>query len=87
MSIKHTEDVKQGTVAIAMTGALSRRSLASDLRLALTFNLGRDLTLLVIWPIIFAYVGAKIFERSQVQRMKRSRRAFGHPSGYVGRLR
>jgi hypothetical protein len=30
--------------------------------LALTFNMGRDITLLVLWPFVFAAIGVKVFE-------------------------
>jgi oligosaccharide repeat unit polymerase len=30
--------------------------------LGLTFNLGRGMTLLVLWPMVFAYVGVRIYE-------------------------
>jgi hypothetical protein len=43
---------------------------ASNLRLILflvgmgvTFNLGRDITLLVLWPVIFGYLTVRIAER------------------------
>jgi len=38
--------------------------------LGLTFNLGRDITLLVLWPMIFGYLGVRIFERSQRRRVR-----------------
>lgn len=41
------------------------RQLLFLLGLALTFNLGRDITLLVLFPFVFAYVLVRIFERSQ----------------------
>jgi hypothetical protein len=31
--------------------------------LGLTFNLGRDITLLVLWPFVFAYIGARVIEK------------------------
>lgn len=43
--------------------------------LGLTFNLGRDLTLLVLWPMMFAYGAAKIFERSHRHGATRRRHA------------
>jgi oligosaccharide repeat unit polymerase len=36
----------------------------------LTFNLGRDITLLVLWPVVFAYFFVRLVE---IQTMKRSR--------------
>jgi hypothetical protein len=33
--------------------------------LGLTFNLGRGISLLVLWPIIFGYLGVRALERSQ----------------------
>lgn len=36
--------------------------------LGLTFNLGRELTLLVLWPMIFAYLGVKLFESAEARR-------------------
>jgi hypothetical protein len=30
--------------------------------LGLTFNLGREVTLLVLWPMIFGYLGVRLFE-------------------------
>jgi oligosaccharide repeat unit polymerase len=38
----------------------------------LTFNLGRDITLLVLWPMVFAYFFVRLVE---IQTMKRSRAA------------
>jgi hypothetical protein len=31
--------------------------------LGVTFNLGRDVTLLVLWPFVFCYVGIRLLER------------------------
>jgi len=31
--------------------------------LGVTFNLGRDITLLVLWPFVFCYVGVRLLER------------------------
>ena len=33
--------------------------------LGVTFNLGRDITLLVLWPFVFAYLGVRWLERRQ----------------------
>lgn len=33
--------------------------------LGLTFNLGRDVTLLVLWPIVFGYLGVRLVEYNQ----------------------
>lgn len=41
--------------------------------LGLTFNLGRDLTLLVLWPMIFGYIAVIASER--LSRMRRNTRA------------
>ena len=30
--------------------------------LGLTFNLGRDITLLVLWPLVFGYIGVRVLE-------------------------
>lgn len=35
------------------------------LGLALTFNLGRDITLLVLWPMVFGYVIVRVLEQRQ----------------------
>lgn len=64
-----------GPVAVAVLMAywvafLARlRVQGTPLRLALflvgiglTFNLGRDITLLVLWPMVFGYIGVRIFE-------------------------
>lgn len=60
-------------------GVLARlRSQATPLRralflvgLGLTFNLGRDITLLVLWPIVFGYLGVRLFERYDSRRRYR----------------
>lgn len=61
-------------------GLLARfREQGTPLRLALflvglglTFNLGRDITLLVLWPMIFAYLGVRVIEwRSRRQGIAR----------------
>lgn len=39
--------------------------------LGLTFNLGRDITLLVLWPMIFGYVGVRLFEYFESRRNRR----------------
>jgi len=36
--------------------------------LGITFNLGRDITLLVLWPIVFGYVLVRIFEHLNEQK-------------------
>jgi hypothetical protein len=33
--------------------------------LGVTFNLGRDITLLVLWPIVFGYLGVRMFEYNE----------------------
>jgi hypothetical protein len=33
------------------------------LGLGLTFNMGRDITLLVLWPFVFAYIGVRLAEK------------------------
>jgi len=38
--------------------------------LGLTFNLGRDITLLVLWPMVFGYIGVRIFEQHQIWRIR-----------------
>src|SRR5262249_14705997 len=50
--------------------------------LGLTFNLGRDITLLVLWPIVFGYVGVRLFERYE----SRPRLRLGGPRSHNGRL-
>ena len=37
------------------------------LGLGLTFNLGRDITLLVLWPVVFAYILVRILERRKTR--------------------
>ena len=32
--------------------------------LGLTFNLGRDITLLVLWPVVFGYIFVRLIEKS-----------------------
>jgi hypothetical protein len=39
--------------------------------LGLTFNLGRDITLLVLWPMVFGYLGVRLFERYDSRRRRR----------------
>lgn len=41
------------------------------LGLGLTFNLGRDITLLVLFPMLFGYLGVRIFEHNQNRRRQR----------------
>jgi hypothetical protein len=36
----------------------------------LTFNLGRDITLLVLWPVIFAYFFVRLIEIRAVARLR-----------------
>ncbi|MDP3868367.1 hypothetical protein [Phenylobacterium sp.] len=43
--------------------------------LGLTFNLGRDVSLLVLWPMIFAYTAVKLLEQTQANGMRRSNNA------------
>jgi oligosaccharide repeat unit polymerase len=43
--------------------------------LGLTFNLGRDITLLVLWPMVFAYAGVRFYEWRWPDRPIRSRAA------------
>ena len=38
---------------------------------ALTFNLGRDITLLVLWPIVFAYFFVRLIEMWATKRFGR----------------
>lgn len=40
----------------------------------LTFNLGRDITLLVLWPFVFAYVLVRLLERFQLRSAFAARR-------------
>jgi hypothetical protein len=66
-------------------GVLSRMRLqATPLRralflvgLGLTFNLGREITLLVLWPFVFGYLGLRLFERYE----RRRRHRLGFPQG------
>jgi hypothetical protein len=37
--------------------------------LGLTFNLGRDLTLLVVWPLVFGILGVKLIETVEARRL------------------
>lgn len=39
--------------------------------IGLTFNLGRDISLLVLWPMIFGYIGIRIFEYRESRRFER----------------
>ncbi len=68
-----------GSIAVGIllslwTAFLSRlRSQPEPLRqflfmigVGLTFNLGRDITLLVLWPIVFAYLAVRVLERSHL---------------------
>jgi hypothetical protein len=41
--------------------------------MGLTFNLGRDITLLVLWPIIFGYVGVRVLEWRQSRQLRQRR--------------
>ena len=59
-----------GVLASMWVGLLTRfRVQRTSLRLALflvglglTFNLGRDITLLVLWPMVFGYLGVRLTE-------------------------
>jgi len=53
--------------------------------LGLTFNLGRDITLLVIWPMIFGYLGVRFLESRERRALKvvKQRRATGLASTRV----
>ena len=55
------------------------------LGLGLTFNMGRDITLLVLWPFVFAYIGVRLVERNapplpevQMARLQARRRISSH---------
>jgi hypothetical protein len=41
------------------------------LGVALTFNLGRDITLLVLWPVVFAYCFIRLIEMWATKRFRR----------------
>jgi MFS family permease len=42
------------------------------LGIALTFNLGRDITLLVLWPVVFAYFFIRLAERWATKRVRQA---------------
>jgi hypothetical protein len=48
--------------------------------LGLTFNLGRDITLLVLFPFVFGYIGVRILEARQKRKAERENRAIGAAS-------
>jgi hypothetical protein len=67
----------------AWIGLLARLWLQQDslwrillflLGIGLTFNLGRDITLLVLFPFVFGYIGVRFLERHEA-RKRQSRRA------------
>lgn len=59
-----------GLLMASWVGLLARfRSQGTPLRLSLfliglglTFNLGRDITMLVLWPLVFGYIGVRLLE-------------------------
>jgi uncharacterized membrane protein YadS len=47
---------------------------------ALTFNLGRDITLLVLWPVVFAYFFVRLIEIWATRRFGRPPQTVAFPS-------
>jgi hypothetical protein len=54
------------------------------LGLGLTFNLGRDITLLVLWPIVFGYIGVRFLEHVERKRVNSRQRVQRHLRPPIG---
>ena len=50
------------------------RTILFLLGLGLTFNLGRGITLLVLWPMVFGYIGVRLLEHVEHERMRLTKR-------------
>ncbi len=49
----------------------------------LTFNLGRDITLLVLWPVIFAYCFVRLIEILTTKRMRAAPQITAHSTSFA----